>query len=69
MTKKQISKISDKLEKVGESFTVTSYDNGFLFEVYGRDANNDGKYAKIMVSTVEQLLTLVNEATSMERDE
>lgn len=69
MTKKQVNKIGDKLNKVGDSFTVTRYDNGFVFEVYGQDSNDSGKYAKIIVSTVENLHALVDEFTSMDRDE
>ena len=69
MTKKQINKISDKLKKVSDSFTVTRYDNGFLFEAYGQDANDNGKYAKIIVSNVENLHSFIDEFTSMENDE
>jgi len=69
MAKKPISKISDKLAKVGESFTVYMYDNGFLFDVSGRDAGGDYKSAKIMVSTVEDLLNLVKEFPDLERDD
>jgi hypothetical protein len=45
------------------------YDNGFMFEISGRDAENDYKSAKIMVSTVEELVALVKEAAELERDE
>ena len=69
MTKKQINKISDKLKKVGDNFTVTRYDNGFMFEVYGQDSNDSGKYAKIIINSVEDLHVLVDEFTTMERDE
>jgi len=37
-TKKSVSKISDKLTKVNENFTVQMYDNGYMFEISGRDA-------------------------------
>ena len=69
MAKKSISKIGDKLAKVNESFTVNMYDNGFMFEIGGRDSDNDWKNAKIMVQTVDQLLALVKEATELDRDE
>ena len=69
MTKKQINKISDKLKKVGDNFTVTRYDNGFMFEVYGQDSNDSGKYAKIIINNVQDLHVLVDEFTTMERDE
>ena len=67
--KKSISTISDKLTKVNESFSVNMYDNGYMFEIGGKDADGEWKNAKIMCSTVEQLLSLVKEATEAERDE
>jgi hypothetical protein len=69
MAKKQVNKISDKLAKVSETFVVNMYDNGFMVEISGRDSDNDYKNAKVMVQSVEELVTLVKEATSMERDE
>lgn len=69
MAKKQVKKIADKLSKVNESFTVHMYDNGFMFEIGGRDSNNDYKNAKIMVDNLIDLAALVQEATEMERDE
>ena len=69
MAKKQINKISDKLAKVNESFSINMYDNGFLIEVSGRDEDEEYRNAKIMVPTVEQLLDLVKEAATLPRDE
>lgn len=69
MAKKTVKKISDKLVKVNENYSINMYDNGFMFEISGRDAENDYKSAKIMVSTVEELVTLVKEAADMERDD
>ena len=69
MAKKQINKISDKLAKVNESFSINMYDNGFLIEVSGRDEDEEYRNAKIMVPTVEQLLELVKEAATLPRDE
>jgi hypothetical protein len=68
-TKKSVSKISDKLNKVNENFTVQMYDNGYMFEISGRDADGDYKTAKIMVTTVPQLIALIEEAADMERDD
>ena len=67
--KKSITKVSDKLAKVSESFSVNSYDNGFMIEVSGRDADGDWKTAKIMVQDVEQLLATVREITELEKDD
>ena len=69
MAKKFVKKISDKLVKVNENFSVNMYDNGFMLEISGRDSDNEYKSAKIMVSTVEELVALVKEATELERDE
>ena len=66
-TKKSVGKIGDKLKKVNESFTVNMYDNGFMIEVSGRDDNDDWATAKIMVGSVDELVTLVREAVDMER--
>jgi hypothetical protein len=66
---KAVNKISDKLTKVNESFTVYMYDNGYMLEVSGRDSENDYKTVKIMVNELAQLAALVQEATEMERDE
>jgi hypothetical protein len=69
MAKKQISTIKDKLAKVNESFTVNMYDNGFMFEISGKDAEGEWKTAKIMCANSDQLVALVVEATQAERDE
>lgn len=69
MAKKLVKKIADKLVKVNENYNINMYDNGFMFEISGRDSNNDYRSAKIMVSTVDDLIALVKEAAEMERDE
>ncbi len=69
MAKKQISTIKDKLAKVNESFSVNMYDNGFMFEISGKDSEGEWKSAKIMCATVDQLVSLVKEATEADRDE
>jgi len=66
---KPITKISDKLAKVNESFSVYMYDNAYMIEVSGRDTENDYKTVKLMVTTLEQLQALIKEATEMERDD
>jgi hypothetical protein len=64
----KVKKIGDKLTKVNESFTVNMYDNGFMLEIGGRAKSGDWATAKIMVSTIEELVILINEAAEMERD-
>lgn len=68
-TSKSVTKVSDKLTKVNESFTINRYDNGFMFEVSGRNRKGDYKTAKIMVSNVDELVALVREATEMDIDD
>ena len=67
-TKATVSKISDKLVKINENYSINMYDNGYMFEVSGRDKSGEYKSAKIMCSTIEQLVTLVKEAADMEWD-
>jgi hypothetical protein len=66
---KPITKISDKLVKVNESFSVYMYDNAFMIEVSGRDTENDYKTVKLMVTTLDQLQALIKEVTEMDRDD
>jgi hypothetical protein len=67
MARKPIKKLSDKVEKVNEQFTVNMYDNGFMVEVSGRDSADEWVVAKIMVPTIEELNALVKEVSEMER--
>jgi hypothetical protein len=60
--------ISDKLEKVNESFTINMYDNGFMFEIGGRDSEGEWATAKIMCADVDDLTALVAEAAAMPKD-
>jgi len=66
MTK--ITKISDKLSKVSDSFTVYMYDNGFMVEASGRDSEDEWESAKILCSTEDELVELVRDAINIKRD-
>ena len=61
-------KVSDKLSKVNESFSINMYDNGFMVEVSGRDYKDEWANAKILVASVEELLELVKETSQLPRD-
>ena len=61
-------KIVDKLTKINDSFTVHIYDNGYMVEVSGRDSENEYKTAKIMCSSVEDLLGLIDQTILMPVD-
>lgn len=63
-----MSKMLGKLAKVSDSFTVNRYDNGFMFEVSGRDDENDWKTAKILCNTEDDLLTVIQEYNEMPTD-
>ena len=68
-TSGSVKKLSDKLVKVNENFSINMYDNGYMIEVSGRDDEDNWKTSKIIVDTVEELLVLVREATELERSE
>ena len=67
-TKTTVSKISDKLIKINESYTVYRYDNGFMVEAGGRNKKGDYVTAKILCNTLDEVLALVKEAGEMELD-
>lgn len=60
--------IKDKLSKVDNSFTVNMYDNGYMVDINGRDSEDEWASARILCNTVEDLIKIVTEATSMPRD-
>jgi hypothetical protein len=66
--KKSVTKISDKLNKVNDSFTINMYDNGFMMEIGGRDHEDNWTQAKIMVTSLEELNALMKEASEMDRE-
>ena len=67
-TKTTVSKISDKLIKINESYTVYRYDNGFMVEASGRNKKGDYVTAKILCNTLDEVLILVKEAGEMDLD-
>ena len=62
-------KLSDKLSKINDSFTINLYDNGYMLEASGRDHDDEWSSTKIMCQTVDELLALVQESTTMKRDD
>ncbi len=60
--------VSDKLTKVSDSFTINMYDNGFMVEVSGRDDEGEWKSAKVLCQDLEQVIAIVTEVSTMERD-
>ena len=67
-TAKTVNKLGDKLVKVNDNFTIHMYDNGFMVEVGGRNKKSDYVSARIICSTVDEVLNLAREACEMDRD-
>lgn len=67
-TTKTVNKLSDKLIKVSESYTINRYDNGFMVEASGRNKKGDYVNAKILCNTLDEVIALVREAGEMELD-
>ena len=59
--------ITDKLLKVDETVTIQMYDNGYLFEISGRDHSDDWANVKILCSTLDEVTTLIQEASDSPR--
>lgn len=64
----KITKLSDKLIKIGESFNVNIYDNGFMVEATGRDSEDEWATAKVLCSTEDELIALIRDAVNIKRD-
>ena len=65
---KSVSKLGDKLTKINESYTVNMYDNGYMVEASGRNKKGDYVTAKIMCSSIDEVVELVREASTMDKD-
>jgi hypothetical protein len=67
-TAKTVNRLSDKLTKINESYTVYRYDNGFMVEAGGRNKKGDYVTAKILCNTLDEVLILAKEAGEMDLD-
>lgn len=67
--KTPMTKVSDKLTKVNESFTINMYDNGYMVEVGGRDSEDEWKTAKIICNTLDEVIDIVRQADAMPRND
>ena len=59
--------LSDKLAKADDSVSIQIFDNGFMVEVGGRNAEDDWATAKVMCATLDEVNAVVKEAAEMER--
>lgn len=58
-------KISDKLHKVNESMVINRYDNGYMIEASGRSVDDEWRNARIMVTSIDEVKTLIEEFGNM----
>lgn len=65
---KPILKISEKLTKVSESVTVYFYDNAYMVEIAGRDFNEEWATVKLVCTTLEKVLELLQEVETLPKD-
>jgi hypothetical protein len=62
---KNITKVSDKLDKVGECVNVYYYDNAYMVEVNGRNQENDWITAKLVCRDLNEVQVLLEEVDSL----
>ena len=68
MPKKNITKVSDKLAKVGECVNVYFYDNAYMVEVSGRDDNEDWASVKLVCRDLNEVQAALEEVDSLPKD-
>jgi hypothetical protein len=59
--------IVDKIVKVDDTISIRLVDNGYVFEVGGKNANDEWKSVKIVCTTRSQLDSLLDEALELDR--
>jgi len=59
--------IVDKIAKVDDTISIRLVDNGYLFELGGKNANDEWKSVKIVCTTRSQLDSLLDEALELDR--
>ena len=68
MSKKPITKVADKLTKVSECVNVYFYDNAYMVEVTGRDKNDDWSNIKLVCKDMDEVVKVLQEVESLERE-
>lgn len=59
--------LNEKFKKINESFTITLCENGFLVEIGGEDFKDEWNDKKLLVPTVGDLHTLLDQIVQMPR--
>lgn len=54
--------------KVSDSFSVNRYDNGWMIEISGKNADNDWTTVKIICNTEDQMFKLITAYNQAELD-
>jgi hypothetical protein len=54
-----------KLAKVNDNFTVYRYDNGYMLEIGGQDADNEWVESKTIFVTQEELLNSISKILNL----
>lgn len=62
-----MSKIKN-LVKVGETFTINRYDNGYMVEIWGRDSKDNSYTTKTLCTTEDEILALFREYSAIDLD-
>jgi hypothetical protein len=65
---KGISKVAEKLTKVGECVNVYFYDNAYMVEVNGRNSDDDWANVKLVCRDLNEVQTLLEEVDSLPKD-
>jgi hypothetical protein len=55
----------NKLAKVNDNFTVYRYDNGYMLEIGGQDADNEWVESKTIFVTQEELLNSISKILNL----
>jgi hypothetical protein len=65
---KLFTKVSDKLTKVGENVNIYFYDNAYMVEVGGRNAEDDWATVKLVCRDLTEVQTLLEEVDSLPKE-
>jgi hypothetical protein len=60
--------INTKIVKVNDSYSVTMCANGYVVEITGRDSQENWSTAKIICTSMAELITLLGEIDSMDKE-
>jgi hypothetical protein len=65
---KGIAKVSDKLTKVSENVIIYFYDNAYMVEVSGKNAEDDWATTKLVCRNLTEVQTLLEEVDSLPKE-